>query len=133
VTSGLSLGLDFADIVAVLQDCFEGLYHGDSTRLRRVFHPRAVYACATGGTSLVMSMDEYFPIVDMRSAPASRGDTRTERIVSIEFVGPVTALAKLESAIEPKRVNELLTLIRPDGRWQVIARVFHYDVKAASG
>jgi hypothetical protein len=33
--------LDFVDVAVVLQDYFDGLYHSDTTRLRRVFHPRA--------------------------------------------------------------------------------------------
>lgn len=123
---------DFVDIAAVLQDYFDGLYHSDTTRLRRVFHPRAVYACATGGTSLILRMDEYFPIVDARPSPASRGDARTDHILSIEFAGPVTALARLECAIEPKHFIDLLTLIRLDERWQVISKVFHYDINNAS-
>jgi hypothetical protein len=123
---------DFVEVAAVLQDYFDGLYHSDTTRLRRVFHPRAVYACATGGTALILSMDEYFPIVDARPSPASRGDARTDRILSIEFAGPVTALARLECAIEPKHFIDLLTLIRLDGRWQVISKVFHYDVRSPS-
>lgn len=122
---------DFVDIAAVLQYYFDGLHHSDTTRLRRVFHPRAVYACASGGTALILSMDEYFPIVDARPSPASRGDARTDRILSIEFACPVTALARLECAIEPKHFIDLLTLIRLDGRWQVIAKVFHYDVRIA--
>lgn len=120
---------DFVDIAAVLQDYFDGLYHGDTARLRRVFHPQAVYACATDGTALVLRMDEYFPIVDARPAPATCGDARTDRILSIEFVGPVTALAKLECSVRPKHFSDLLTLIRLDGRWQVISKVFHYEIE----
>jgi hypothetical protein len=123
---------NFVEIAAVLQDYFDGLHHSDTTCLRRVFHPRAVYACATGGSSLILGMDEYFPIVDARPSPASRGDARADRILSIEFVGPVTALAKLECAIRPKHFIDLLTLIRLDGRWQVISKVFHYDIHESS-
>jgi Putative lumazine-binding len=128
MSAGTAQGQDFADVAAVLQEYFDGLYHSDTTRLRRVFHPRAVYACATGGTSLILSMDEYFPIVDARPSPASRGDARTDRILLIGFAGPVTAFARLECAIEPKHFIDLLTLIRLEGRWQVISKVFHYDI-----
>lgn len=118
----------FDRIVVTLQDYFDGLHHSDTGRLRRVFHPSAIYACASGGGPLlVLRMDEYFPIVDRRPSPASRGERRQDRILSIEFAGPVTALARVECAIEPKHFTDLLTLVHVDGRWQVIAKVFHYD------
>jgi Putative lumazine-binding len=118
----------FDAITSVLEDYFEGLYRSDTKILKRVFHPAAIYACATDGTLLTLRMDEYFPIVDKRVSPASRGDARTDRIVSIEFAGPVTALARVECSILPKHFTDLLTLIFVDGRWQIISKVFHYEL-----
>jgi hypothetical protein len=120
------------DIASLLQDYLDGLHHSDTQRLRRVFHPQAIYACATEGKPLILRMDEYFPMVDSRPAPASRGETRTDEILSIELAGPVTALAKLKCSIRPKHFVDLLTLIRLEGRWQIIAKVFHYDVETTT-
>lgn len=117
-----------AAIEHVLQDYFDGLYHSDTARLARVFHPRALYASASSGELTALSMDGYFPVVDRRPSPASRTEPRADRIVSIEFAGPVTAWARVECQILPKRFVDLLTLIKLDGRWQVIAKVFHFDV-----
>ena len=125
------MGAEFDAVAAVLQDYFDGLHHSDTQRLRRVFHPRALYASATGGTLLALGMDDYFPIVDQRASPASRGEARSDRILAIEFAGPVTALARVECSIWPKRFVDLLTLVKLDGRWQVIAKVFHYEVEAS--
>lgn len=116
-------------VVQVLSDYFDGLHHSDTQALKRVFHPSAQYACATDGSLLVLRMDEYFPIVDARASPASKGEPRTDRIVSIEFAGPVTAFARVECSIAPKLFTDLLTLIRLDGRWQIISKVFHYELK----
>jgi 4-oxalocrotonate tautomerase len=111
-----------------LQDYFDGLHHSDTSRLRRAFHPRAIYASATDGVLVHHTMDEYFGIVDARPSPASRREPREDRVVSIEHVGPVTAVARVACAIGPKRFDDVLTLIRLDGRWQIIAKVFHYEL-----
>jgi Putative lumazine-binding len=121
---------DFAAIHSVLQLYFDGLYHSDTRRLAQVFHPQALYATAVGDEPIVWRMDEYFPVVDARPAPAASGQTRTDRVLSIELIGPVTALAKLQCSIGPKHFTDLLTLIHVDGRWQVISKVFHYDVSS---
>ena len=127
------LAADLDAIAELLQTYFDGLHHSDTQALRHVFHPSALYACATDGELLTLGMAAYFPIVDKRPSPASRGEERTDRIVSIEFAGPVTALARVECRIAPKRFTDLLTLVRLDGRWQIIAKVFHYELEATSG
>ena len=43
-------------------------------------------------------------------------------------IGPVTALAKVQCSIGANHFTDLLTLIFVDGRWQVIAKVFHVDI-----
>ena len=120
--------VDFVSIHSVLQLYFDGLYHSDTKRLARVFHPQALYATAVGDEPIVWRMGEYFPVVDARPAPAASGQARTDRVLSIELIGPVTALAKLQCSIGPKHFTDLLTLIHVDGRWQVISKVFHYDI-----
>lgn len=117
----------FDAVTAVLQTYFDGLYASDTRLLRQAFHPEAIYACATDGALLTLDMATYFPIVDKRPSPASRGDMRRDRILSIEFAGPVTALARVECAIPPKWFTDLLTLVKVDDRWQIIAKVFHHE------
>lgn len=122
----------YAAMAAALQDYFDGLYHCDTKLLAKVFHPQARYACATdvpaGGELVHLGMDEYFPIVEKRVSPASRNEQRRDQVVSIEFAGPVTALARVHCAIGPKYFTDLLTFIFVEGRWQIISKVFHYDL-----
>jgi hypothetical protein len=116
-------------VEATLQLYFDGLYHSDSERLAQAFHHQAIYASATGGHLVRMTMAEYFPMVDARPSPASRGEQRTDRVLSIDFAGPVTAIARVECSIGPKHFIDLLTLVHLDGRWQIIAKVFHFDLE----
>lgn len=125
-----SHGADYAALAAVLTEYFDGLYYSDVARLQRVFHPQATYNCATDGTLLHLDMPSYFAVVAKRESPASRKEPRRDRIVSLEFAGPVTALARVECAIGPKFFTDLLTFIFIGGRWQIIAKVFHYELTA---
>jgi hypothetical protein len=122
---------EFDAVAQVLSDYFDGLHRSDTAILERVFHPSAQYASATDGSLLLRTMNEYLPIVDARPSPASRGEARRDRILSIEFAGPVTAFARVECAIAPKLFTDFLTLVKLDGRWQIIAKVFHYELLAA--
>jgi hypothetical protein len=117
---------DFLAITEVLGTYFDGLYHSDTRALARVFHPKAQYVSVADGTLIYRDMAEYFPVVDARPSPASRSEVRRDEIVSIEFAGPVTARAIVHCAIANRFFTDFLTLIRLDGRWQVISKVFHY-------
>jgi 4-oxalocrotonate tautomerase len=120
------MSADFNGVAAVVVTYFDGLYFSDTKRLAQVFHPKAQYVCVTDGTLLHRDMAEYFPVVDARPSPASKGEARRDEIVSVDFVGPVTARATLRCAIGNRLFTDFLTLIHLDGRWQVISKVFHY-------
>ncbi len=123
-----SVGAGLGAVVEVLGTYLDGLYHSDTERLARVFHPTARYVTASDGTLLTLSMDEYLPIVDARPSPASKGEPRQDRVISVELAGPVTAFARVECAIAPRSFTDLLTLVLIDGRWQIVSKVFHFEV-----
>lgn len=117
----------FDAIERVLQTYFDGLHFADPSLLEEVFHPLAIYATASGGALLHRPLPDYLAEVATRVSPASRGEVRTDAIESIEFAGPVTALARVRCSIGARHFIDLLTLVAVDGRWQILAKVFHYD------
>jgi hypothetical protein len=119
----------YSDVTAALSDYFDGLHHSDTKRLARIFHPGAIYACATEGSLTRLTMEEYFPVVDQRPSPSSRSEKRNDGIIAIEFAGPVTAFVRAECSIGRKQFTDLLTLVCLDGEWRIIAKIFHFDIR----
>ncbi|MBC3832689.1 nuclear transport factor 2 family protein [Undibacterium amnicola] len=115
-------------IIQCLNDYFDALYFCDTDKLKAVFHPAANYYCATSGSLLHLDMEKYFPIVAQRISPASRDEARHDRIISITTAGHATAVAHVECAIAEKFYSDFLSLIFLDERWQIIAKVFHYEI-----
>lgn len=118
-----------AEIHALLLHYFDALHRCDVELLAEVLHPAAIYATASGGELVRWSVDEYLPVVAARESPASRREARTDAIDSIEFAGPETALARVRCSIGPKHFIDLLSLLRIDGRWWVIAKVFAFEIR----
>lgn len=116
-------------VEVVLNRYFDGLYHSDAEALRAVLHPRAHYVTVTDGSLTYHTVETYLPIVAARPSPASRLEQRADRIVSVDFAGPVTARAHVECRIGSKFFTDFLTLIRDGGEWRIISKVFHYDLK----
>lgn len=118
-------------VIGVVETYFDGLHHSDTARLRQVFHANAQYVSVSDGNLLYRDMPTYFDVVDKRPSPASRGEARTDEIVSIEFAGPVTVRVNLRCSIGSRDFIDFLTLIFIDGRWQVISKVFHFSEREA--
>ena len=114
----------FSEIPLVLADYFDALFHCDVERLTRVFHPRAIYATADETPLLYRTMEEYFPVVAARQSPASRGEARRDHIDEIQLAGENTALARVRCSIGERDFVDLLTLVRVEGQWRIIAKVF---------
>ncbi|MBV1868067.1 MAG: nuclear transport factor 2 family protein [Marinosulfonomonas sp.] len=116
---------EFAAVTGVLETYFDGLYHADPDRLAIAFHPKAIYATADETPLLYRTMDEYFPVVAKRVSPASRDEPRRDAIDSIEFAGENTAFARVQCSIGTKDFIDFLTLMRTDGAWRIMAKIFH--------
>lgn len=118
---------DLAAIRAALDLYFDGLYHSDTTRLRQVLHPAALYAAVMEGTLKALDMEKYWSIVDKRESPASRGEVRRDTILHIDQIGAVTAMAQVQCAIGLSWYTDLLSLLKVDGRWWIVAKVFQVN------
>jgi hypothetical protein len=120
--------VEFVAVLDLLGRYFDALHRSDAELLAGVLHPTALYATAADGGLLRLSLPEYLAIVAARESPAGRGESRTDAVESIEFAGPVTASARVRCSIGPKRFVDLLTMVKLDGRWWVMSKVFHYEV-----
>lgn len=114
----------FAAVTGVLETYFDGLYHADTDRLAIAFHPKAIYATADEAPLLYRTMDEYFPVVAKRVSPVSRAEPRRDVIEAIEFAGDNTAFARVRCSIGTKDFIDFLTLVRTDGAWRIMAKIF---------
>ncbi|MGQ3210127.1 nuclear transport factor 2 family protein [Shinella sp.] len=114
----------FQDICVLLQDYFDALYFCDVEKLQRVFHPRAIYATADETPLLYRTMAEYVPVVAARQSPASRNEARRDHVDAIDIAGENTAVARVRCSIGTRDFVDFLTLVRTDGQWRIIAKVF---------
>lgn len=115
-----------AKIEELLSRYFDALYRSDAELLSELMHPSAIYASASERPLVHRTIDEYLPIVAARQSPAARGEARRDSIDMIDIAGPDTALAKVRCSIGRRHFTDYLSLVREDGRWWIIAKIFHF-------
>ena len=116
----------FDEIARALDAYFDGFYDGDVGKLERIFHPNAHLYSAADGPLMDDPMDAVYARVRDRTPPASRRQRREDRILTIDRSGPEAALAKVQLAIGEKLFTDYLTLLKIDGRWQIISKTYTY-------
>jgi hypothetical protein len=116
----------FDEIARALDAYFDGFHEGDVDKLKQIFHPAAhLYSC-TDGPLQDDPMEVVYARVRSRTPPSAQRQKRQDRILTIDRSGPEAALAKVQLAIGPKLFTDYLSLLRIDGRWQIIAKSYSY-------
>lgn len=115
----------FSDVHNLLGQYFDTLYYCDLKKFDAVFHPKAIYVTADETPFLYRNMKTYRDAIAQRQSPASQNESRRDFVDAIEFAGDNTALARVRCSIGDRDFVDLLSLVRTEGRWQIVAKVFH--------
>ncbi|WP_342379912.1 2-hydroxymuconate tautomerase family protein [Myxococcus stipitatus] len=119
---------DTSGELPALLDCIatylDGLYFADVERLSRVFHPRARYFSTAEGSLKELDMPTYFDVVRGRVPASASQQPRYDRLLSVDLAGPHTAMVKLECALAPRHFTDYLSLVKDEGQWRIISKVF---------
>ena len=114
----------YAEITDALENYFRGFFEGDVEKLQQVFHPSAHLYAAIGGPLTDRDMEKVYEGVRGRESSANRGFDRFDRILSIDQSGPEAAIAKVQIALGDQLYTDFLNMLKLDGRWQIISKVF---------
>lgn len=109
-------------ITAVLMNYFNGIYNGDVTTLKTVFHPQAIVAGDINGQPYFKTVDQYLDGVKNRKSPHELGDEFRMKIISLEIINN-TAIAKVQVPIFEYNYYDQLSLVIVDGKWVVVNKL----------
>ncbi|MEM7280062.1 MAG: nuclear transport factor 2 family protein [Pseudomonadota bacterium] len=122
LAQGKTTNLD--QVSEVLEAYFDALYESDAQKMDLIFHSKGVYATADEKPALIRDKQTYLAVLSKRVSPRSKGGVRNDHIESVEFAGTNTARARVRCSIGKSDFVDYLTLIKDQGRWQIIAKVF---------
>ncbi|PKB18764.1 nuclear transport factor 2 family protein [Flavobacterium sp. 5] len=109
-------------ITALLMNYFNGVYTGDVTQLRSVFHPQTLLAGDINGQSYFKTLDQYLEGVKNRKSPKELGEEFKMKIISLEIINN-TAVAKTQVPILGYNYYDQLSLAIVDGKWIIVNKL----------
>lgn len=110
------------EIEVLLKQYFDGLYYGDTTALRQVFHPQAELYGDVPGARLRNSVESFLSAVAARSSPHGRGEKYRMEVLGMEVMNPA-AYVKARCPMLGGNYHDYLALIREQGRWLITNRL----------
>lgn len=114
---------DYIAVVSVVENYVAGLKVGDIKQVAKSFHPDAtMYGFNTDGSLLGGPISNLWTFMETHG-PAPKIIARND-IISIT---PTTAVVKvdMEGDAAGKDYTDNHTLLKQDGKWLIIAKVFH--------
>lgn len=111
-------------IEAMLSDYFDAMHSQDMQKFDRVFHKDVVLYSAQTGELNIRPYVIYREAVVNRESPQSKGEARNEKILMIDEISDTAALAKVQLEMFGGVMQDYLSLIHIDGRWQIISKIW---------
>lgn len=114
------------DILVTIQTYLDGLYEGDTKKIRQSFHDMCHLQSLADGKVSNLSLDNWCKLVEGRASPKSQNfDRGLERVIRVEESAPNCANATLTCAAPGRIFTDHLSLLKAEGRWQIINKMFH--------
>lgn len=120
---------DRSAIEQTIQTYFDGLYEGNADKLASVFHETSALTWEQDGKTMVITRDAWLKAVRERASAQSQNLARDDAILILDQSGPTTAFVKVKCQIPPRYFNDYLNLLKVDGRWQIVQKIYAVTVR----
>ncbi|MDP9193962.1 MAG: nuclear transport factor 2 family protein [Acidobacteriota bacterium] len=126
MAEGPSAGAEDAAVRAAIEHYFQGHATGDGAHFRKVFHPESKLVFVREGKYAQRTSEEY--ISGSSGKPAADEAQRKRSIDWIDVTGD-TAVVKLTLAYPAVTFTDYMALLKIDGEWKIVNKMFHADRK----
>tara|TARA_B100001250_G_C19252957_1_gene551546 strand:+ start:190 stop:561 length:372 start_codon:yes stop_codon:yes gene_type:complete len=116
---------DYENIIDLLYKYLDLLYRGETGFIEQVFLPEATVNSVNNNKIVSVDMTGFKERVATRKSPESVGEKREDKILMIDISSPTTAIAKVECMILGNQYTDYLSLLKVQGEWSIISKVFH--------
>ncbi len=110
---------DFASVTSIVQQYFDGLHHGDITKLSAIFH--ADTWLKTPGSR--RSLKQWLTDVANRPTPKEQGRDYEFKLLSLDIVQD-QAMVKIHCPLFDFNYIDFLGLLKENGQWLIVNKMY---------
>jgi len=118
--------MDTNEIKSSIQTYFDACYESSEEKARQAFHKSAhIYGHGMGETLNDMDLDTFVGLLTSIKTGSPKPDyPRQDEILSIEFTGENTAVARVKLRAGSTLFTDILSFMRLDGKWVIISKLY---------
>lgn len=121
---------DLEKIAETVEHYFQGMYHSDTERLKKAFHPEAYLMGYFQGQLARIPLEGWLGMIEKTPAPATTGEPYDMKIVSTDLKENVASV-KVEDLYRRLRFTDYLTLLKFGDEWKIIHKAFYHEPKGS--
>ncbi|WP_440121906.1 nuclear transport factor 2 family protein [Tenacibaculum sp. Ill] len=110
-------------IELLVTNYFEGIFYGDTEKLRACFHNNTPIYGDIKGTDYFKSAEAYIEGVANRQSPNDLKESFNMKIIGVDIMGKI-AMAKLHVPMLGYNYYDYLSLTKIENEWKIVAKVF---------
>lgn len=116
------IGSEIDAVRAVVVDYLEGMIWGQTDRIERIFHPKAIQVGHFAGDYEFFSRQDF---VDwLKTEPAEpEGTPYRAELLNIEVTGDI-AIAKVSDTCFGTDFTDYLVMVKHEGQWQIVTKAY---------
>jgi len=117
-----------AHIETLVDQYFQGVFHGKTELLEALFDPAAQVYGVIDGKPYHKTAADYISGVAGRHSPASLGERYRMRLLAVDVLGEI-ANVRLHSPMLGFDYHLYLTLARRQDGWKIVNKTFHHNAQ----
>lgn len=117
---------DYEAVETVVKSFVAGLHEGDVARVQAQFAKDAVVSGYYEGECIRQDLHGYIGVVRRNPPPALLDEALDVHLTALELCGNV-ALVRVRYLYEALYYTDYLSLLKIDGAWKIVSRLFHHD------
>jgi len=118
--------MEINEIKDIVQMYFDACFEGDGKKMSEVLNGAAhVYGRGPDGALNDMDKETFVKLVGSVNPDKPRAEfPRQDEIISIDFTGENTAVARVKLRLGSTMFTDILTFINLEGKWTIISKLY---------
>jgi hypothetical protein len=117
---------DQKSIQETIQNYFDGMYHSDTDRLEKAFHPDARLIGHYKGNLVNIPLQTWLDMIKKTPAPAENGEEYDMKIVSMDVTGNAASV-KVADLYTGLKFTDYLSLMKINDQWVIANKTFCHE------
>lgn len=115
------------DLLNAVQIYFDALYQCDTEKLNAIFHEKSSLFDADNGKIYVEPIDSFSRDVGSRTSPESKGQTREDEVLLIDWLSPISAVVKVRLRAHENVFVDHLSFVEGEDGWKIVSKTWHLE------